>query len=298
MGGAMSDYPIADVAVHSSKAASASPEHRAQESARSVPPAWKTQIAATGLLPAPRNAFARRALDIIISLVALLFTLPFYPIIALAIRLDSKGQALYRQTRVGRNGQTFTVLKFRSMYVSQQPVDPVYRDMANKWMAGVPLTLTADAPHDTASAAPATSATNAPNATTPVPSPAPPSRAKAAPKYKLSNDPRITHVGRFLRATSLDELPQFINVLLGDMSIVGPRPAIPFEVDRYAPRDFGRLLVKPGITGLWQVEGRGHVTFQQMIDLDLKYVARNSFWYDVGLILRTVPAVLRRSGAA
>jgi lipopolysaccharide/colanic/teichoic acid biosynthesis glycosyltransferase len=269
--------------------------------ARAVPPAWKTQIAATGLLPAPRNAFARRTLDLALSLVALLFTLPLYPIIVLAIRLDSKGHALYRQTRVGRNGQTFTVLKFRSMYVSQQPVDPVYRDMANKWMAGVPLTPTAtdaDAPHDTASEVSATNAQTASNTTTPVPSPAPSSRAKAAPKYKLANDPRITHVGRFLRATSLDELPQFINVLLGDMSIVGPRPAIPFEVDRYAPRDFGRLLVKPGITGLWQVEGRGHVTFQQMIDLDLKYVARNSLWYDVGLILRTVPAVLRRSGAA
>lgn len=286
----MADYPIVDVSV-APGAPGATQDVAAREqatlTAQQVPLEWKMRLSASGVVASPRREMAKRALDIVLALVALLFTLPFYPIIALAIRLESKGPALYRQVRVGHNGRMFVLFKFRSMYQSEQTVDPVYREIVAKWMAGVPLTADPQ-PRGATPDLPATGLVQ-PNGVAP---------AKAAPRYKLKDDPRITKVGRFLRATSIDELPQFINVLLGEMSVVGPRPAIPFEVERYEPRDFGRLLVKPGITGLWQVVGRGHVTFREMIEMDLTYVEHNSLPGDIGLLLRTVPAVLWGRGAA
>lgn len=260
----------------------------------SVAPQWAARLAATEIVPAPRNAFAKRALDIFVAVVILLATLPLYPFIALLIRLDSSGPALFRQVRVGRHGRLFTVYKFRSMHYSPQTVDPLYHKIAASWIAGVPIAASISAADEsTADQGAGTPgyrvAGNGASAL---------KKTGAASHYKLANDPRITRVGRFLRATSMDELPQFINVLLGDMSVVGPRPGIPYEVDHYAQRDFARLLVKPGITGLWQVKGRGRVTFQQMIELDLEYVANNSFWHDFNLIVRTVPAVLLGKGAA
>ncbi|HEU5439200.1 MAG TPA: sugar transferase [Ktedonobacterales bacterium] len=287
----MADYPIGNVSVASAASRSTQDVAASSETTQAMPLEWTARLSATGIVPSPRRVIAKRVLDIVVALFALLLTLPFYPVIALAIRLESKGPALYRQVRVGQDGRLFVFFKFRSMYQSEQSVDPVYREIVAKWMAGVPLTAEA-APRQAGA-----TATAAPGAQPQVELNGGAS-ARAAPKYKLKDDPRITKVGRFLRSTSIDELPQFINVLLGDMSVVGPRPAIPFEVERYEPRDFGRLLVKPGLTGLWQVEGRGHVTFREMIKMDLRYVEHNSLSGDVGLLLRTVPAVVRGHGAA
>lgn len=286
----MADYPIVDVSVASAASSSTQDVAATDQATQQASLDWKARLRATGIVPSPRHVLAKRVLDLLVALCALLLTLPFYPVIALAIRLESKGPALYRQVRVGQNGQMFVFFKFRSMYQSEQTVDPVYREIVAKWMAGVPLTTEAE-PRQAGAApvAPGERSQIHPNGA---------ASAKAAPKYKLKDDPRITKVGRFLRSTSIDELPQFLNVLLGDMSVVGPRPAIPFEVERYEPRDFGRLLVKPGLTGLWQVEGRGHVTFREMIAMDLKYVEHNSWSGDVGLLLRTIPAVVRGHGAA
>jgi lipopolysaccharide/colanic/teichoic acid biosynthesis glycosyltransferase len=116
--------------------------------------------------------------------------------------------------------------------------------------------------------------------------------------YKLRHDPRVTRVGRLLRATSLDELPQLFNVLGGTMSLVGPRPVPLYEVAQYQPRHHGRLAARPGITGLWQVAGRGRVSFEEMVRMDIEYVNRHSLWLDLGLLLRTLPAVISRRGAA
>lgn len=303
----MPEYRIVQAAIHAQVAEDgaeapyreALPSQGVTWTHEGVPPRWAAGVAAAPITPAPRNAFAKRALDIVVALIVLLLTLPFYPIILLAIRLDSAGPALFRQVRAGRNGRPFVVYKFRSMYHSAQATDPLYQQIATSWLGGVPLAESLQGAalrngnngerrdslpmRDVSSSSSSSSSASVP---------------RAAIKYKLKDDPRITRVGRFLRMTSIDELPQFLNVLRGEMSVVGPRPAIPYEVDRYSPRDFGRLLVKPGVTGLWQVKGRGHVSFQRMIELDLDYVASNSFWYDAALILRTIPAVLFARGAA
>jgi lipopolysaccharide/colanic/teichoic acid biosynthesis glycosyltransferase len=121
--------------------------------------------------------------------------------------------------------------------------------------------------------------------------------ATASP-FKLTDDPRVTRVGRVLRKTSIDELPQFFNVLLGEMSVVGPRPPLLHEVERYNQRALARLRMVPGITGQWQVEGRGRVSFEQMVEMDLEYGEAGSLWRDISLVFRTIPAVLRGSGAA
>jgi len=304
------EYPIAQaaVSVHDAEDIRDGPHGKPFSSTGAVwthtgvPPSWAAGVAKALTIPAQRNAFAKRALDIVFALLVLLVTLPFYPLILLLIRLDSAGPAFFRQVRAGRNGMPFVVYKFRSMHHSSQATDPLYQQIATSWLRGVPLS---ESLHGAASTAgngahsgrepgqfgsrDAMLMTGAANLG---------SGSRKTTTYKLKNDPRITRVGRVLRMTSIDELPQFINVLRGEMSLVGPRPAIPYEVDHYAPRDFGRLLVKPGVTGLWQVRGRGHVSFQQMIELDLVYVANNSFWQDVSLILRTIPAVLFASGAA
>ena len=246
---------------------------------------WQANIAKSGVVATTRSAALKRLLDIVIGLVALILLLLLFPVIYLAIRLDSKGPCLFRQIRVGKDGRPFIMYKFRSMHTSYQVADQVYRGIASGWISGVPLTPPAPEPSPDAGAAQSTGQSSHQN------------KRSSTHTYKLRNDPRITRVGRVLRATSLDELPQIFNVLLGNMSIIGPRPGLPFEVNRYRPRDFGRLVVKPGLTGLWQVKARGRATFQQMIDLDIEYVEESSFWYDVRLLLLTIPAVLCRSGA-
>jgi lipopolysaccharide/colanic/teichoic acid biosynthesis glycosyltransferase len=205
----------------------------------------------------------KRALDIIGSLMLLLLFMPFCAIIALAVRLTSKGPILFRQMRVGQHGRQFQFLKFRSMYVDND--HSVHREFVTRL-------INKDAN------------TN-------------PAQTQGT-VYKLTADKRITPLGRFLRKTSLDELPQFINVLCGDMSLVGPRPPIPYELAAYQTWHRRRVLeVKPGITGLWQVTGRSTVDFDGMVRLDLKYATSWSPWGDIKILLRTPLAVIRGSGA-
>ncbi len=202
-----------------------------------------------------------RALDIMVAAVALVLLSPVLLIIAIIIRLESPGPAVFRQRRLGRGVKPFTVNKFRTM--RQGSTHDAHRKFVQSLIAGE----------------------------------APPA-VEGQPRFKMAADPRITRVGRLLRKTSLDELPQLWNVLWGDMSLVGPRPPISYEVERYPAHWFARFQVKPGLTGLWQVSGRCELTLDQMIELDLEYVQRRSLLLNVWILLRTVPAVLSLKGAS
>jgi lipopolysaccharide/colanic/teichoic acid biosynthesis glycosyltransferase len=207
----------------------------------------------------------KAAMDVVGSLAALILVSPLLLIIAAAVKLTSKGPILFRQQRVGQYGRKFTFLKFRSMYTANN--HKIHQEFIKELIAGN-----------------ANSGKPAGGAQTSV--------------YKITNDPRITTVGRFLRKTSLDELPQFLNVLRGDMSLVGPRPPIPYEVECYDIWHKRRLLaVKPGITGLWQVRGRSKTSFDEMVRLDLKYGETWSLWLDVKILLETPRAVFTGDGA-
>ncbi len=206
----------------------------------------------------------KRTVDIVGSSIMLILLAPLFLVIALIIKLTSRGPVFYRQQRVGRYGQTFTFLKFRSMYVNND--SNVHKDFVTR--------LIASKAGETAPKEPGESV------------------------YKLTNDKRITRVGKILRRTSLDELPQFLNVLKGEMSLVGPRPPIPYELAAYQTWHRHRLLaVKPGITGLWQVMGRSSVRFDEMVRLDLRYASTWTPWLDLKILLRTPGAVIRGSGA-
>lgn len=258
-----------------------------------------------GILPARRNYGMKRAFDIMFSGLALLVTLPFYPLIMLAIRLDSRGPALYRQIRIGKGGQAFIAYKFRTMRcIPPDDADSLHLKIVNNWMAGIPLYTAGHSPHipdhiniisdqsdefNDSGTIQHNSSRNGHKHQS--------QQRMVKSAYKLENDPRITRIGRLLRKTSLDELPQFFNVLHGEMSVVGPRPAIRQEVEHYSVRALARLHVAPGITGLWQVKGRGRVSFYEMVEMDLEYIATSSFWSDIRLIIRTIPAVLNGRGA-
>jgi exopolysaccharide biosynthesis polyprenyl glycosylphosphotransferase len=204
------------------------------------------------------TSLLKKLMDIVGSLFALLIFSPIFMIIAAAVKLTSEGPVFFKQERMGLNGETFTFLKFRSMYTNSDPNR--HKDYIKKYIGQG-------------------KAANAPGV------------------YKLSNDPRITPFGNFIRKTSLDELPQFINVLKGDMSLVGPRPPIPYECELYDIWHRRRLLsVKPGITGLWQVTGRSSTNFDEMVRLDLKYINEWSLWLDVKLLLKTPWVVLTGKG--
>ena len=206
----------------------------------------------------------KRTIDIIGSAMLATLCSPLCLIIALAIKATSKGPVLFRQQRVGQYGQSFTFLKFRSMYVDND--HGVHRDFVTKLISR-------------------REETEQPNGT-------------GKKVYKLTNDKRVTRIGMFLRRTSLDELPQFLNVLKGDMSLVGPRPPIPYELAAYQTWHRRRLLeVKPGITGLWQVTGRSCVDFDEMVRLDLRYATSWSPWLDLKILMRTPLAVIKGSGA-
>jgi lipopolysaccharide/colanic/teichoic acid biosynthesis glycosyltransferase len=200
--------------------------------------------------------FLKRGLDIIGSLLGLAILSPVFLAIALGIKLTSKGPVLFKQDRVGQFGKTFTFLKFRSMYVNCD--ESSHKEYVTKFITRE-------------------------NGTSPT------EGGKGGEVvYKMTGDRRITPLGRVLRKASLDELPQFINVLLGDMSLVGPRPPIPYECEMYDIWHRNRVLaMKPGITGLWQVEGRSQRTFDEMVRLDLKYVGGWSIWLDLKIILKT-----------
>jgi lipopolysaccharide/colanic/teichoic acid biosynthesis glycosyltransferase len=208
--------------------------------------------------------FVKRTVDFVGSSVMLILLAPLFLVIALAIKLSSRGPVFYRQQRVGRYGQTFTFLKFRSMFVNND--SNVHKDFVTRLIASK---AGETAPKETGESV-----------------------------YKLTNDKRITAVGKVLRRTSLDELPQFINVLKGEMSLVGPRPPIPYELAAYQTWHRHRLLaVKPGITGLWQVMGRSSVRFDEMVRLDLRYASTWTPWLDLKILLRTPGAVIRGTGA-
>jgi lipopolysaccharide/colanic/teichoic acid biosynthesis glycosyltransferase len=206
----------------------------------------------------------KRAMDILGSLLMLCLCGPAFATIAMAIKATSSGPILFRQRRVGQYGRHFTFLKFRSMTVDND--HSAHKDFVTKFIA-----READKQQ---------------------------SGDKGAGIYKLASDPRVTRVGRFLRRTSLDELPQFLNVLKGEMSLVGPRPPIPYELAVYETWHRRRLLeVKPGITGLWQVTGRSRVSFDDMVRLDLRYATSWSPSLDFTILMRTPRAVIKGEGA-
>ncbi len=207
----------------------------------------------------------KRMMDIAGSGLALMACAPLLAAIALAIKATSRGPVFFRQQRVGQYGQNFTFLKFRSMRVNNDA--SAHREFVTKMISS---------DHERG------------------PQPV----ENKGGVYKMTNDKRITPIGRFLRRTSLDELPQFINVLHGEMSLVGPRPAIPYELAVYKTWHRRRVLeVKPGITGLWQVTGRSRVKFDDMVRLDLRYANSWSPWLDFKILLRTPLAVIKGSGA-
>jgi exopolysaccharide biosynthesis polyprenyl glycosylphosphotransferase len=214
----------------------------------------------------------KRAFDIGVAAVALVLLSPILLAVALAVRLTSRGPILYRQTRVGINGRTFTMLKFRSMKTGSSTM--VHDSYAREWIYG----RTGRSGESDTDASVATLCD------------------QPAEIHKMTEDSRITPVGKILRAASLDELPQFWNVLRGDMSVVGPRPALPYEVERYTEQHKRRLEVQPGITGAWQVSGRSDLPFDKMIALDVEYIERWSITTDFAIVLRTVPAILRFGG--
>ena len=202
----------------------------------------------------------KRAMDITCSALVLVLCLPLLLLIAAMVKASSKGPVLFKQHRVGQYGRRFTFLKFRSMRVDNDP--SVHREYVTKLIAGEAERVQAS--------------------------------TSGKGVYKLANDSRITRIGTFLRKSSLDELPQFFNVLRGDMSLVGPRPPIPYELAAYQTWHRRRVLeVKPGITGLWQVTGRSRVKFDDMVRLDLRYATSWSPWLDLKILLRTPGAVIK-----
>lgn len=205
----------------------------------------------------------KRMIDVVGSAIMLVLCAPSFLVIAVAVKMSSKGPIFFRQKRVGQYGRSFTFLKFRTMYVNNDP--SVHKEFVTRLIADRRQGAEHQADQNV---------------------------------YKIKNDRRITRVGGFLRRTSLDELPQFLNVLRGDMSLVGPRPPIPYELAAYQTWHRRRLLdVKPGITGLWQVTGRSTVKFDEMVRLDLRYALSWSPWLDVRILLRTPLAVIKGSGA-
>jgi lipopolysaccharide/colanic/teichoic acid biosynthesis glycosyltransferase len=216
-----------------------------------------------------------RALDIVGSAVLLVIMAPLLCVIVIAVRLDSPGPAVFRQLRVGRNRKPFTVNKFRSMY--NGAAHDRHREFVLRLIKGDPPQ------HDVPD--------------TEIAGEDAPGRNPPRPYYKMIADPRITRVGRALRRSSLDELPQLWNVLRGEMSLVGPRPAIPYEVEHYPPAWLDRFAVKPGLTGLWQVSGRSSVTLDEMVRLDIEYAHRRTLWLNLWILIRTMPAVISTKGA-
>lgn len=205
--------------------------------------------------PKPRlpawQALVKRAVDMLVSLAVMPVLLPLGLIVGLALRLDSPGPILFRQTRIGKNGKPFTMYKFRSMF---KDADKIREEMDSLNEASGPI-------------------------------------------FKIKKDPRITRVGAILRKTSLDEIPQFMNVLKGDMSLVGPRPPLPNEVQEYNQYQRGRLAVTPGLTCLWQISGRSSIGFDQWVELDLEYIRNQSLWLDFKIVLKTIPVIVRGTGA-
>lgn len=206
----------------------------------------------------------KRAMDLVGSLAALILLAPLFLLIGIAIKVTSKGPVFFRQQRIGQHGVPFVFLKFRSMRVNNDA--STHKEYVKEFIAGRAELK--------------------------------PSNGNGTGVYKLTEDNRVTRVGALLRRTSLDELPQFWNVLKGEMSLVGPRPPVIYEVENYQPWHRRRLLeAKPGLTGLWQVNGRSRVKFDEMVRLDLRYARNWSPWMDFKIILRTPAALVSGGGA-
>lgn len=196
--------------------------------------------------------FTKRLADIVLSTIALIGTSPLMLGIVVAIKLDSKGPAIFKHKRVGQNGETLYLYKFRSMYQNaEEMIKEFTPEQKKEWEEN----------------------------------------------YKLEHDPRITKVGNFLRKTSLDELPQLLNILQGNLSLVGPRPVTQPEVDMYGENAKKFLSIKPGLTGYWQAYARSDVDYQKRMEMELYYVDHANFWWDVKIIFATVGAVLKCKGA-
>jgi len=208
----------------------------------------------------PRHRHAKRILDFVVALLGLVVLLLPMVVIALIIRFTSPGPALFRQVRLGQGGQPFVMYKFRTMY--QDSPDDIHRDYVRKMFGDDP------------------EATDAPGGL-----------------YKLYDDPRLTPVGPALRRTSLDELPQLINIIRGEMSLVGPRPALPWEAELFEAAHHTRFLVPPGVTGLWQISGRNRLTMAEGLQLDLTYLEKQSFGFDLMILLKTLPVILLAKNA-
>jgi len=209
------------------------------------------------------SLLVKRAMDIIGSTMAIVLFSPFFLLITALVKLTSKGPVLFKQERLGQFGSTFTFLKFRSMYVNND--HKIHEEFMQRMISGA---------YDATA------------------------QGGSKPVYKMKNDPRVTSVGRFLRRMSLDELPQFFNVLTGDMSLVGPRPPLAYEYEEYDVWHRRRVLeIKPGITGLWQVNGRSRVGFDDIVRLDLRYARGWSLWLDLKILAQTPRAVLFGDGA-
>jgi len=202
----------------------------------------------------------KRIIDITGSFLLLCLLGPLFALIAFLIKLDSQGPVIFRQVRIGQQGKPFNFLKFRSMCVGSDAA--IHKEYVSRFISqGQAASHTATV-------------------------------------YKITDDPRVTKIGRVLRKTSLDELPQFWNVLCGQMSLVGPRPPLPYEIESYATWHRRRILeIKPGMTGLWQVTGRSRTTFNEMVRLDLRYVQQWSIWLDFKILLQTPKAVVMGEGA-
>lgn len=206
----------------------------------------------------------KRIVDILGSLVGLLFFSPLMLVTAIAIKMTSPGPIIFNQSRFGMKGVQFQFYKFRSMYLNVD--DKIHREYVTNLIKGELEKINQG--------------------------------DKETPLFKMKSDPRVTWVGKIIRRTSIDELPQFLNVLKGEMSLVGPRPPLPYEVEKYEPWHLRRILeVKPGITGLWQVHGRSSTSFDEMVRLDLRYVQNWSLWLDLKTLLKTVKAVICPKGA-
>lgn len=212
-----------------------------------------------------KGLFVKRIIDIFGAFIALGVLSPFFLMIAAMIKLSTEGPVFFRQQRVGQYGRKFTFLKFRSMYVNSDP------SLHMEYTKNL-IRAENNGPGNGAS--------------------------QESALFKIRNDPRITPVGRFLRRSSLDEIPQLLNVLAGDMSLVGPRPPIPYELENYDLWHLRRVLeMRPGMTGIWQVAGRSRTTFDEMVRLDIFYMTHWSLWLDIKLILKTPLAILSRKGA-
>jgi lipopolysaccharide/colanic/teichoic acid biosynthesis glycosyltransferase len=216
-----------------------------------TPTATAAELVRTAAGPSRAQLAVKRTLDVALSALGLMVLSPFLALLALGVKLTSRGPAFFTQERCGEGGRRFRIAKFRTMRHDAHQLRPALE----------------------------------------------PLNEMDGPVFKMRNDPRCTRFGQWLRRYSLDELPQLWNVLRGEMSLVGPRPPLPEEVERYEPWQLRRLDARPGLTCLWALEGRNHLSFRRWVELDLEYIDRWSLWLDLGILFRTLAMVHRGQGA-